>query len=196
MVLDHGLSERGSSRFRDPLPTSGGTSLRERGGRPRAGQGKSSPGPTTKQKPDPTMARAHKRLASRFYQLKTGHCLTGQYLAWTTRRPDATCWCIDTKIWTREHLFKNCPQWKSQQKTLWRPSSKRPGSSRSHPGQGPYKDRGTACRRAVQPSGPQFFSDNGGRQDGKLTDGKGSRRGRPARPQTGRRGNGRSGWRR
>ena len=23
------------------------------------------------------------------------------------------------KIQTREHLFKNCPQWRSQQKTLW-----------------------------------------------------------------------------
>jgi len=75
--------------------------------------------PCEKQKPDPTVVRANKRLASRFYQLKTGHCLTGQYLAWTTRRPDATCWWCQYKIQTREHLFKNCPQWKSQQKTLW-----------------------------------------------------------------------------
>jgi len=48
-----------------------------------------------------------------------GHWLTGQYLAWTTRRPDASCWWCQYKIQTREHLFKNCPQWKSQQKTLW-----------------------------------------------------------------------------
>ena len=60
-----------------------------------------------------------KRLASRFYQMKTGHCLTGQYLAWTTRRPDATCWWCQYKVQTREHLFNNCPEWKSQQKTLW-----------------------------------------------------------------------------
>ena len=45
--------------------------------------------------------------------------MTGQYLAWTTRRPDATCWWCQYKIQTREHLFKNCPQWKNQQKTLW-----------------------------------------------------------------------------
>ena len=32
---------------------------------------------------------------------------------------DATCWWCQYKIQTREHLFKNCPQWKSQQKTLW-----------------------------------------------------------------------------
>ena len=72
-----------------------------------------------KLKPDPTVAKTNKRLARRFYQMKTGHCLTGQYLAWTTRRPDATCWWCQYKIQTREHLFKNCPQWKSQQRTLW-----------------------------------------------------------------------------
>jgi len=70
-------------------------------------------------KPDQTVAKAKKRLASRFYQMKTGHCLTVQYLAWATRRPDATCWWCQYKIQTRVHLFKNCPQWKSQQKTLW-----------------------------------------------------------------------------
>ena len=46
---------------------------------------------------------------------KRGHCLTGQYLQLTTRRPDAKCWWCNYKSQTREHLFKNCPQWKSQQ---------------------------------------------------------------------------------
>jgi len=41
-----------------------------------------------------------------------------KYLAWTTRRQDASCWWCQYKIQTREHLF-NCPQWESQQKTLW-----------------------------------------------------------------------------
>jgi len=35
------------------------------------------------QRPNGTAAR----LASRFYQIKTGHCLTGQYLHWTRRSP-------------------------------------------------------------------------------------------------------------
>jgi len=39
------------------------------------------------QKPDGAVANSTKRLAPRFYQLKTGHCLTGQYLNWTTSRP-------------------------------------------------------------------------------------------------------------
>jgi len=51
--------------------------------------------------------------------IKTGHCLTSQYLAWTTRRPDASCWWCQYSIQSREHLLKNCPQWRSQQKTLW-----------------------------------------------------------------------------
>jgi len=59
------------------------------------------------------VAQANKKLAARFYQLKTGHRLTGQYLQGTTER-----WC-NYKTQTREHLFKNCPQWKSQQKALW-----------------------------------------------------------------------------
>jgi len=29
------------------------------------------------------VARAPKRLAGRYHQLKTGHCRTGQYLKWT-----------------------------------------------------------------------------------------------------------------
>jgi len=33
-----------------------------------------------------------KRLASRYYQLKTGHCLTGQYLHWMKSRPTARFW--------------------------------------------------------------------------------------------------------
>jgi len=32
---------------------------------------------------DSTVAGSSKRFASRFYQIKTGHCLTGQYLNWT-----------------------------------------------------------------------------------------------------------------
>ena len=90
--------------------------------------------PCEKQKPDPTVAKANMRLTSRFYKLKTGHCLAGQYLAWTTRRPDATCWWCQYSIQTREHLFKNCPQWKSQQKTLWttvlKETRKLPGPTR------------------------------------------------------------------
>ena len=35
------------------------------------------------QRLDGTVAGSTKRLASRFYQVKTGHCLSGQYIYWT-----------------------------------------------------------------------------------------------------------------
>jgi hypothetical protein len=71
------------------------------------------------QRRDRVAARCPKRLAGRFYQLKTGHCLTGQYLKWTKNRATAKCgWC-PCKMQTWEHLFKNCPRWKLQQKILW-----------------------------------------------------------------------------
>ena len=44
------------------------------------------------QRPDGTVAGSSKRLVSRFYQLNTGHCLSGQYLQWTKNRPTAQCW--------------------------------------------------------------------------------------------------------
>ena len=50
-----------------------------------------------------------------------------------TRRPDATCWWCQCKIQTREHLFKNCPQWKSQQKTLGDSPRNNPKASWPHP---------------------------------------------------------------
>ena len=75
--------------------------------------------PGKNQKPDPTVTKASKRLAAGFHQSKTGHCLTGQHLTWTTRRPDATCWWFQHHTQTRDHLFKHCPEWKSQQWALW-----------------------------------------------------------------------------
>jgi len=66
--------------------------------------------PSEKQKPDAIMVGDSKRLASRFYQLKTDHCLTGQYLhcqqkpLWaaimeeTKKLPGLTRWRDRTKI--------------------------------------------------------------------------------------------------
>ena len=44
------------------------------------------------QRPDGVVAGSAKRLASRFYQMKTGHCLSGQYLHWTKNRPTPQSW--------------------------------------------------------------------------------------------------------
>ena len=71
------------------------------------------------QRPDGTVAGSTKRLASRYYQLKTGHARTGQYLHWTKARPTAQCWWCRCPLQTRDHLFKACPEWKMQQEILW-----------------------------------------------------------------------------
>ena len=71
------------------------------------------------QKPDGAMADSTKRLASRYYQLKTGHPRTGQYLHWAKVRPDAQCWWCKCPSQTRDHILKVCPEWKTQQKILW-----------------------------------------------------------------------------
>jgi len=44
-----------------------------------------------RQQPDSTVSGSSKRLALRFYQLKTGRCLTGQYLHWTKNQATAQC---------------------------------------------------------------------------------------------------------
>jgi len=83
------------------------------------------------QQPDKTVAGSNKRVAARFYQIKTGHCLTGQYLEWTENRTSVQCWWCRCKEQTREHLFKNCGQWKEQQKVLWKEVWKETGRGRS-----------------------------------------------------------------
>jgi ribonuclease HI len=72
------------------------------------------------QQPDKVVAGSNKRVASRFYQIKTGHCLTGEYLEWTKSWVSAQCWWCRCEKQTREHVFKNCGRWKEQQKVLWK----------------------------------------------------------------------------
>jgi len=77
-----------------------------------------------KGKPDRTPARAEKRTASRFYQLKSGHALTGVYLKSTDNRPDDHCWWCGPENdsgthQTRDTLFKHCYKWKDQQAAMW-----------------------------------------------------------------------------
>jgi ribonuclease HI len=82
------------------------------------------------QRPDGTVAGSAKRLASRFYQLKTGHCLTGEYLCWTKSRPTPQCWWCRCPRQTRHHLLKRCPRWKKEQRILWEEVYKETGRGR------------------------------------------------------------------
>ena len=72
-------------------------------------------------RPDPTPAKASKSVASRFYQLRTGHALVGSYLKKIGKRVSDTCWWCDRRV--KQSLasicFKSCKKWKSQQAILW-----------------------------------------------------------------------------
>ena len=74
------------------------------------------------QRPDGTVAGSTNGLASRFYQLKTGHSRTGQYLRWAKARTTAQCWWCRCPTQTRDHLLKGCPKRKGQERTLWKKS--------------------------------------------------------------------------
>jgi len=78
------------------------------------------------QKPDGAAAGSTKRLASRFYQIKTGHCLSGQYLHWTKNRATPSAGGVGTR--TRlGSTSSRCPEWKPQQKILWAEVQKETG---------------------------------------------------------------------
>jgi len=71
-----------------------------------------------RQKRDSMVEGSNKRLALRFYQIKMGHCLSGQYLNWTKNRPTPQCWWRRYSTQTREHLVEVCLERKAQ-KTMW-----------------------------------------------------------------------------
>jgi len=117
-------SGRESFPSRDLWPMSSAGFRRRSGRRPRAGPRKGSIKPRTA-----STAPVKCRSRIRRWRVPTRPCLPllpAQDGALPDRTvpcvdhstQDAGCWC-QYKIQTREHLFKNCPQWKSQQKTLW-----------------------------------------------------------------------------
>jgi len=105
-----------------------------------------------KQKPDGTVADSSGRLASGFYQLKTGHCLTEQYLNWTKSWPTAQCWWCPCKTQTRDHLFKVCPEWKAHTISYGRRCGRKLGGGRVGGGSETSWPMGGAVRRYWTPS--------------------------------------------
>jgi len=134
------------------------------------------------QKPDSVEANSTKRLASRFYQLNTGHTRTGQYLHWAKMRPTAQRWWCQYPSQTRDHLFKVCPEWKMQQKILWAEVQKETGRcGRS----GIYTPIGDADRRCWT-SSPQRMWEGWCRLWKRVTLEPGVRVGAPGTPGAGR----------
>jgi hypothetical protein len=70
-------------------------------------------------KQDPVVAKAPKRVARRFYQLKTGHAVVGVHLQRIGAQESASCqWCQAPNE-TVHHLMFECRQWRSQRRTMY-----------------------------------------------------------------------------
>ena len=67
------------------------------------------------------LQRVRKDLASRFFQLASGHAMIAPFLkekfGWV--ESDQCWWCCSGRQ-SREHLFKECRTWKEQIRKLWR----------------------------------------------------------------------------
>ena len=118
--------------------------------------------PSTRLKPDTSVAKTNKRLASRFYQVKTGHCLTGRHLLVVpVQDPDAGT------------PFQELPPLEeSAEDSLGGSPRRNPKASRPHPGQGPDQYRGAARRPAVQSGGTHVYCDYRRRTDVRPTGGR------------------------
>ena len=83
---------------------------------------------------------ARKRVASRYFQLLSGHALTAPFLKdrWGWTDSDACWWCNGGRQ-SRDHLFKECKTWEREIRDLWnavgRISGRRAG------GDGPFRSR-------------------------------------------------------
>ena len=71
-------------------------------------------------KQDPVVAKAPKRVANRYYQLKTGHAMIGAHLQRIGAQEGSSCqWCQAPKE-TVQHLLFECRHWNAQRRTLYR----------------------------------------------------------------------------
>jgi hypothetical protein len=60
-----------------------------------------------------------KRLASRYYQLKTWHAITGEHLKPINSTNNDRCWwCNNGERQTVKHLIKDCHKWRKEREKL------------------------------------------------------------------------------
>ena len=81
-----------------------------------------------------------KGVASRFFQLLSGHAMIAPFLkdrwGWTD---SDECWWCDGGRQSRDHLFKECKRWSKEIKELWSAVGKISG--RREDGEGPFRSR-------------------------------------------------------
>ena len=81
------------------------------------------------------LRRARKGLASRFFQLASGHAMIAPFLkekfGWVE---SDQCWWCSCGRQSREHLFKECRTWKDEIRELWRRVGEISGEGRNRTG--------------------------------------------------------------
>lgn len=86
---------------------------------------------------DPVAAAAPKNLASRLFQMKTGHAAVGTYLHQIQAREEATCQGCRAPSETVHHLLFECRRWRSQRSKLYGALEKvgvaKPSAAEDHP---------------------------------------------------------------
>ena len=65
--------------------------------------------------------RTRKEVASRYYQLLSGHAAVAEHLVRVVQATDDTCfWCGSGERQTRYHVFVKCRRWTPEIKRMWR----------------------------------------------------------------------------
>ena len=86
---------------------------------------------------NPIAAVARKHLASRYFQLKSGHAAIGVYLQQIKAQEDATCRDCGSSRETIHHLLFECQKWRQQRNKLYRDleldGAMRPTAAEEHP---------------------------------------------------------------
>ncbi|ODM21420.1 hypothetical protein SI65_02263 [Aspergillus cristatus] len=102
---------------------------------------------------DPTAAVAPKHLASRYFQLKSGHAAIGEHLHQIQAQEDATCKGCGLSRETIHHLLFECRRWRHQRNKLYRDLEldgvMRPTAAEEHP-QGRLLGEPRATRALLQ----------------------------------------------
>ena len=102
---------------------------------------------------DPTAAAASKHLASRYFQLKSGHAVIGAYLHQVRAQEDATCKGCGSSRETIHHLLFECRKWRHQRNKLYKDLEldgvMRPTAAEEHP-QGRLLGEPKATRALLQ----------------------------------------------
>ena len=91
----------------------------------------------------PLLRTTRKRVASRYYQLLSGHAMIAPFLKekWGWTDTDSCWWCEKGRQ-SRDHLFKDCRAWEREIRELWNTVGKISGKRELGKGMdGPFRSR-------------------------------------------------------